>query len=75
MSESLDAAPFFVVLCAFVGLTGLISGFISSTITSIITMPLLATVGMKTGHVRLVIMLSTFMCSGSMVSVDVLLSS
>lgn len=58
-----DSSPF-VVLLAFTALLSIVATYISSTVSSVLLMPVVATVGLRTGHPRMMVLLCSFMISG-----------
>ena len=66
MSSMLDGASVFVVLLAFSSLVAVLANFISSTVSAVLLLPVIATVGVNVGHPRMLVILCVFMTSGAM---------
>eukprot|EP00741_Cyanophora_paradoxa_P022498 tig00021464_g21724.t1 len=55
-----------LILVAFDSFVMVVTTFISHTAASLIVLPIVAQVGLKIGHPRLMVMSAAFMCSGAM---------
>lgn len=65
MQDTLSGASPFVVLLAFSTLVAILANFISSTVSAVLLLPVIATVGYNTGHGKMLVMLCVFMTSGA----------
>lgn len=66
LSHMLAGQSFFVVFFAFNAFSGILANFISSTVSAIIMLPIIAQVGLGMGHPRALVVGATIMCSGAM---------
>jgi len=66
ISHVLQGQSLFVVALAFNAFAGLLANFISSTVSAIIMLPVIAEVGLGIGHPRALVVGATIMCSGAM---------
>jgi phosphate transporter len=66
MASFLSGAPLASVLLAFTVLVAIVSTFISSTVAAVLLMPVVASVGVKIGHPRMLVILCALMTSGAM---------
>merc|ERR1712217_465032 len=56
----------FIVSLTFNAFAGVLANFISSTVSAIIMLPIIAQVGLSMGHPRALVIGATLMCSGAM---------
>eukprot|EP00928_Gymnodinium_smaydae_P072218 TRINITY_DN5561_c0_g2_i1.p1 TRINITY_DN5561_c0_g2~~TRINITY_DN5561_c0_g2_i1.p1 ORF type:complete len:600 (-),score=88.02 TRINITY_DN5561_c0_g2_i1:89-1888(-) len=66
LGSLLDGQSFFVVALTFNTFAGILANFISSTVSAIIMLPIIAQVGLGMGHPRALVVGATIMCSGAM---------
>lgn len=65
MDSFLKDSPTFVVLLAFTSLVAVVANFISSTVSAVLLLPVVAAVGQRVGHPRMMVILCAFMTSGT----------
>jgi anion transporter len=66
LGSLLAGQSLFVVALTFNAFAGILANFISSTVSAIIMLPIIAQVGLSIGHPRSLVVGATIMCSGAM---------